>query len=460
MIDRRLRDLMSGVCLAGSITMAGCSKPADTASADKTKPATTSAENASAEKTAADKVEATAPARTAEATQTAKGTAKPEDVKAAKARLAEIGAGAKSVEKEGMLVEISIQDGASVTAEDMALFAKLSDLRKLQIFNCRTLNDEMAAPVLGLKQLTSLAFTNSIISDATVAAIVKAFPNLTELDLSSNTNMTNGVLKLLVDLKKLQRLTLVQNRFNELNTRQLAKMPELRVLDLRGNMEAGDMTLEVVSKLPKLVALKHRSNVVSDSGMEYLANAGELDSLLIQDFKITSESGAHIAKLKKLTQLEIFRCQAFGTDGVLALKGLELERLTLRDLPDVGDPAMELLNHLPKLKKLYLHELGSLSDEGLKNLASLQSLELLDIWSIVGMTDATIDAIAKLPNLKELSIRSTSITDASIDKLLAMPKLQSLTLKDNASVTEQAIKKLDSRKWAKLDTGSGSSETE
>jgi Leucine-rich repeat (LRR) protein len=104
--------------------------------------------------------------------------------------------------------------------------------------------------------------------------------------------------------------------------------------------------------------------------------------------------------------------------------------------------------------------LGSLSDEGLKNLAALQSLELLDIWSISAMSDATVEVIAKLPNLKELGIRSTSITDASIDKLLAMPKLQSLTLKDNASVSAEGVKKLSSRKWTKLDTGNGSSETE
>lgn len=435
-----------GVCLASGAALSGCSKSNNAGSAEKNKPAPAMAEKADASPIVSPKTEP--------------GTSKPEDVKAAKARLAEIAPGAKFVESDGKLTEINIQDGASVTADDMALFGRLTDLKKLQVYNCRSLNDDMASHLLGLKQLTAIAITNSIISDASVEAFVKSFPDLTDLDLSSNTNMTNGVLKLIVELKKLQRLTLVQNRFNEINTRQLAKMPELRALDLRGNMEAGDMTLEVVSKLPKLTALKHRTNVASDSGMEYLANASELDSLLIQDFKITSQSGAHIAKLKKLTQLEIFRCQGFGSEGVLALKGLGLQRLTLRDLPDVSDQAMDVLTDLPKLKKLYLHELGSLSDEGLKNLASLKSLELLDIWSISSMSDATVELIAALPNLRELGIRSTSITDASIDKLMAMPKLQSLTLKDNASVTADGIKKLSTRKWIKLDTGSGSSETE
>lgn len=449
---------VTGVCLIGAAIFSGCTKSNDSASSS-----TTSKSNPlppTAEKTESVPIDPSGTAAKGDASKAEQGTAKPEDVKAAKARLAEIGSGAKLAEKAGKLTEIIVQDGASVTAEDVALFGKLTDLQKLQIYNCRALNDDMASHLLGLKSLTALALTNSIISDATVEAIVKAYPDLIDLDLSSNTNMSNGVLKVISELQKLQRLTLVQNRFNEINTRQLAKMTELRALDLRGNMEAGDMTLEVVSKLPKLTAFKHRSNAASDNGMQYLGNAAVLDSLLIQDFAITGQSGMYLANLKKLTQLEIFRCQGFGSDGVLALKGLQLQRLTLRDLPNVDDQAMDLLTDLPKLKKLYLHELDSLSDDGLKKLASLQSLELLDIWSISRMSDATVDVIAALPNLKELGIRSTGITDASIDKLIGMSKLQSLTLKDNASITADGTKKLSSRKWTKLDTGSGSSDTE
>ena len=74
------------------------------------------------------------------------------------------------------------------------------------------------------------------------------------------------------------------------------------------------------------------------------------------------------------------------------------------------------------------------------------------------MTDATIGVIAKLPNLKELSIRTTGITDAAIDQILTMPHLQSLTLKDNAGVSEETVKKLSTKKWTKLDTGAGGSE--
>jgi len=214
------------------------------------------------------------------------------------------------------------------------------------------------------------------------------------------------------------------------------------------------MTLEVIAALPKLTSLKHRSTAVSDSGMEYLAGSKTLDSLLMQDFMVTGQTGQHIAKLGSLTQLEIFRCQGFTSDGVLALKGMKLSRLTLRDLPAVDDSAMEVFTDLPELKRLYLHELASVSDSGLQNLGSLKSLEVLDIWTLPQMTDATVDVIATLPNVKDLSIRTTDVTDAAVDKLLAMPQLQSLTFKENGRVTGEGLKKLAGKKWAKLDTGS------
>jgi Leucine-rich repeat (LRR) protein len=381
-------------------------------------------------------------------------TAKAEDVEAAKKLLDGLAGNAKyTLVPDGVMTEVVIEDGSALTAEDVALFGRLTDLETLQIQNCRILNDEMVAQLADLKNLTTLALTNSVIGDPAVETIVKSFPNLTNLDLSYNANMTNGILKVICELGELERLTLIQNRFNDLGTGHLAKLKKLRVLDLRGNMEAGDMSMEIVGALPNLVAFKHRSTTVGDFGLEYLAESKTLRTLLIQDFGITSMAGEQLAKLENLTELEIFRCQGFGSDGVLALKGMKLSRLTLRDLPMVDDMAMEVLTDLPELKKLYIHENDSISDYGLANLESLESLEVLDIWAVPQMTDATVDVIAELPNLKELSIRTTGVTDAAIDKLLAMPELQSLTLKDNGMVTPEGLEKLSGKEWTKLDVG-------
>ena len=435
--------LIAPCIIVSQLLLAGCNKPQGT-------------DGGKASSTSDSKTVTTPKQETAKTTRPS--TANADDVKAAKARITELGSRSKFAPNEGdLLTEIIIQDGSNLTSDDLALFGKLSDLEKLQIFNCRTLNDEMVTTLGGLKNLKSLALTNSAINDGGVEMIVKSFPDLTELDLSSNTNMSNSVVKIISSLGKLQRLTLVQNRVNDIGAQRISRLQELRTLDLRGNMEAGNMALDVVGDLPKLTAFKHRSTAVDDTGMDSLSRNQTIESLLLQEFVITDQSGPHLAKLGKLSQLEVFRCQGFGSEGVLALKGMGLTRLTLRDLPNVDDRAMEVFGELPKLKKLYLHELPSVGNSGLKNLAALEALELLDIWTVPQMTDATIDVIAKLPLLKELSIRATGVTDKSIDTLLKIPTLQTLTFKENGSVTAEGMKKLSSKKWAKLDLGTSTS---
>jgi Leucine-rich repeat (LRR) protein len=446
---------LSAIVLQGLILFAGCSKPPAPATAPQGSAPTTTATPQSEKLSPPDKGTLQTPAE-----GIPRGTAKPEDVQAARTRLADIPRATCNPQSGDLLTEIVIPDSSPVTAEDVALFGRLSDLKKLSLINFRALNDETAAQLKGLTQLTSLALTNSVITDATVEMIVKSFPKIVDLDLSSNTNMSSGVMKILSEQPQLQRLALVQNKINDIGAQRLAKFADLKSLDLRGNMEAGDMALEVLGGLSKLTGLKHRSTAVTDTGLEALSANPSLDSLLIQDFAITDQSGPHLAKLPKLTQLEVFRCQGFGSQGVLALKGTGLTRLTLRDLPNVYDQALEVLDDLPKLKRLYLHELTSISDAGLSHLAKLQSLEQLDLWVVPQMSDATIDIIATLPNLKTLSIRSTGVTDACIEKLLALKSVQSLTFKDNGGVSEDARQKLTTRKWAKLDLGGGATTEE
>lgn len=378
--------------------------------------------------------------------------ADPADVAAARARVEAI-AGATCTGGD-TLTEIVIPDGSGITADDVDLLARLDGLTKLQILNCREFDDALVARLAGLGGLTTLAITNSGIGDAGVETIAASFPNLVDLDLSSNTNLTGAAMKSIASLPKLERLTLVQTRFNDLNFRRLSKLAGLKAVDLRGNMEAGDMTLGVLGGLPGLRAVKHRSSVVTDEGLAELSKAAALDSLLAQDFAITNASGPHLAALTNLTSLEVFRCQGFGSEGVRALAPLKkLSRLTLRDLPEVGDPGLAVLGDLPALKRLYLHELASVGDDGLKHLAAADGLEVLDIWSVPKMTDASVAVIAGLPNLRELSIRETGVTEKSLAALAALPKLESLTFKNAAVSPEAAAKAKAAKAWKKLDLG-------
>jgi hypothetical protein len=364
------------------------------------------------------------------------------------ARVAELG-GKVTAAAAGTLVGISIPDGSGVTADDLRLFGNLEELQALSVLNCRTV-DDAALEALGPRvPLRSLAVTNSAITDAGVAWIAATFPDLEELDLSSNTNLSGAAMKSIASCAKLKRLSLVQTRFNDLHTRRLKALDSLEVLDLRGNMEAGDMTLGVIGGLPKLRAFKHRSTIVTDDGIARLSESTTLSALLLQDFAITSDAGPHLASCQKLSSLEIFRCQGFGSPGVLTLAGLPLSRLTLRDLPQVGDEALAVVAQLPALEQLALHELASVGDAGVAQLAAAGNLRVLDIWALPLVTDASAAVIAALPELEELSLRETAVTAAGLEIILANEKLHSLTFRgDLPAVT---LVKISARKWRKLD---------
>jgi len=378
--------------------------------------------------------------------------ATPADVAAVRARIAALPGASLEVDAAGDVTEIVIPDGSGVTADDAALLGRLDGLRKLHVRDCRGFDDAMVRRLAGLSRLESLALTNGMIGDAGVAVIAASCPGLVELDLSSNVNLTGAAMKSIAALGKLERLGLMQTRFNDLHTRRLAKLPELRVVDLRGMMEAGDMTLGVLGRLPHLRGLKHRSSVVTDEGLADLAKSRTLESLLIQDFAITDAAGPHLAALAGLTSLEIFRCQGFGTEGLLALGPLgKLSRLTLRDLPQVNDAGLAVLAKLPALERLALHELAAVGDAGLARLADARALETLDIWSLPRLTDATVAVIARLPNLRELSIRETGATEESLAALAAMPTLESLTFKNGAVSPAVADRVQAAKAWKKLD---------
>lgn len=361
--------------------------------------------------------------------------------------------GVVTCDTDGCVKAIVVQDASNITGDDLLLIKNLTKLEKLHILNCRSLDDTMARILKGHSLLSSLAITNSAITDDAVQFIAESFPNLRELDLSSNTGLTGASMRSIASLENLERLSLLQTRFNDLHTRRLRDLKHLRVLDLRGVMEAGDMTMGIVGNLPAIAAFKHRSTIVSDDGIADLAESKTLKSLFAQDFAISSAAGQYLAAMPSLESLEIFRCQGFGSDGVLSLRPLKkLNRLTLRDLPEVDDGALDVLNGLPNLKRLYLHELPSVGDEGLQHIGAAKNLEVLDIWALPRMTDATVKVIAGLHNLTELSIRETGVTEASLDIIASIPSLTSLTF-ENGEVSPAAAAAISSRKLKKLDLG-------
>ena len=350
---------------------------------------------------------------------------------------------------ENTIKTITFADGGDLYSEAFEVFAGQSDLETLRIANYRDLSDADVAKLKGLKKLRTLALSNGRITDAAVKTIAESFPGLVSLDLASNSRLTDAAAREIAKLKQLETLNLLFCDFSEFGMRNVATLPKLRVLDIRGNMKIGNGGLKILAAIPTLRNLQHRSPAVTDDGILALTEAKTMTDLFIQDFSITGLSGVYLRRIEKLTSLIIFRCENFDSPGVLALKGLKLNRLTLRGLP-IDDSAMEVFADLPTLKRLYLNELPPVTDAGMANLAHLKDLEILDIWD-VPVTDKTAELIAKLPALKTLMLRSTNVSDAGLELLLTMPKLESVTLTGNPHITPEKVQKLrDAKKFTVL----------
>jgi Leucine-rich repeat (LRR) protein len=358
--------------------------------------------------------------------------------------------GTYKLSSEGELTLINV-DGAAMTPDMFDVFGKQVEVETLQVANFRGLNDAVFSKISGLKKLKTLSATNATITDVSAAFIEKSFPSIRNLDLSRNAYLTDGALSHLGKLNELESLVINYCTFSEFGLMNIEKLPKLRALDIRGNVNISASAIGVIAKMPAIRSLKHMSNMVDDGAIAELVGAKNLDTLDMYDFSITDAAGEYLNKLPKLSSLVIFRCSNFGSQGLLALKEKPLKRLTLRDLAQLDDSGMEAFRSMKTLKRLYLHELNSVSDTGMSNLESLQELETLDIWSMPMISDKSIELISKLPKLKSLSIRSTGITDKSVDLILKLPKLEELILKDNAAISETAKAKLkESKKFKTL----------
>ncbi|MDR1477706.1 MAG: hypothetical protein LBJ00_02060 [Planctomycetaceae bacterium] len=355
----------------------------------------------------------------------------------------------------GNLARIEI-DGKEITDETIDIIKKQIVLEELIIKNVQDFGDDKLLKFKSMGQLTKLSLVNVAITDKSVELLVDNLPNnmfqfLRKLDLSRNNSLTDESISHISKFQVLEELVLVGCSFTEAKLSELLVLKNLRALDIRGNLSIGNKGLEVLSGLESLRSFKHSSPAVDDAGVSAMIAAKNLETFDIQDFSMSSDAGKSFNKMPKLTSLIIYRCTNFGSAGLDALRGKQLKRLTLRDLPAVDDSGLAAFRELSSLKRLYLQEMDSISDEGARNLIYLKELETLEIRNMPVLTDKTAEYIARLTNLKSISIIGTQLTDKTIDAIMKLPKLQEVTLKGNNLITPDATNNLrNSKKFQKL----------
>jgi hypothetical protein len=205
-------------------------------------------------------------------------------------------------------------------------------------------------------------------------------------------NVTDSDLRPLANLRRLQRLTLIDTKMTDAGLRHLRDMKSLFSLRIKGS----DMTGEGVIEL-------------KDCPLLYF--------LRFEGTKITSEGLKAVAQLKQLKVLAL-RAAPITDDGLVLLKALpDLERLDLADT-QITNEGLAHLKALPELRRVNLSG-TRITDDGLKHLKPLRLLSDLDL-SNTEITDAGLKHLGPR-RLRHLRYENTKITPAAVREVVFDP---------------------------------------
>ena len=243
--------------------------------------------------------------------------------------------------------------------------------------------------------------------------------------LDANGQMTDAVLARIAGLEHVTSLQLGGSKaLTDDGVRHLARMPQLRHLDLSGT-QLTDRALEVLRALPALESLSLSWTRVTDAGCAHLSGCQRLQRV---DLSGTSTGDGAIQALAGKPALRHFRSGGEVTDAGLPL----LHQFPIFKTWHGGEVVIALLSPMHEPNSLALR--GTFTDRGLANLAGLDGLFGLDVGdSDLAITAAGLAPLASLPHLGFLSFNAT---DEAMPTIAAMPHLRFLICQDTPATDD------------------------
>lgn len=203
--------------------------------------------------------------------------------------------------------------------------------------------------------------------------------------------------------------------------RQLARMPQLRELDLSG-CQVTDRGLAVLRELPALEKISLSWTAVTDAGVAHLAGCEQLVNV---DLAMTATGDGALRALAGKERLRHLRTGNRVSDAGLPL----LHQFPIFQTWRGGEPALALLSPEAEPNSLMLR--GTLTDRGMAALAGLDGLFALNVHDArLGLTAA---ALAPLAGLAHLGFLAFDATDEAMPYVAALPNLRFLMCQDTAA---------------------------
>uniref|UniRef100_A0A6N2L0D9 Leucine-rich repeat-containing N-terminal plant-type domain-containing protein n=1 Tax=Salix viminalis TaxID=40686 RepID=A0A6N2L0D9_SALVM len=333
----------------------------------------------------------------------------------------------------------------------LSCFTGLSSLKSLYLSD-NMLTGSTGVKVLSsrLKKLENLVLSWNRYNDSIFSSLT-GFSSLKSLDLSSNLELKGssvGVEVLSSQLRKLERLDLSYNGFNDNILPHLCGFSSLKTLNLSGNMVSGSTTclrkLEVLSlnqlpiigstllqslgALPSLKILSLKDNNLSSTSISQVTffNMTTLEELYLDHSALPINFLQNIGQLPALKILSVCDCDLIGTLPTQGLDGLKnVEQLDLS-----GNKLEVTFFNMTTLEELYLDR-STIPINFLQNIGQLNALNIFSVrdCNLTGTLPAQV-TFFNMTILEELYLDGSAPPINFLQNIGQLPALKILSVRD------------------------------
>uniref|UniRef100_A0A0D3HQI1 F-box/LRR-repeat protein 15-like leucin rich repeat domain-containing protein n=1 Tax=Oryza barthii TaxID=65489 RepID=A0A0D3HQI1_9ORYZ len=379
---------------------------------------------------------------------------------------------------------------------------KLQNLQVLLLVGCNGIDDDALTSLDQecSKSLQVLDMSNSYnVTHVGVLSIVKAMPNLLELNLSYCSPVTPSMSSSFEMIHKLQTLKLDGCQFMDDGLKSIGKscvslrelslskcsgvtdtdlsfvVPRLKnllKLDVTCCRKITDVSLAAITtSCPSLISLRMEScSLVSskglqligrrcthleeldltdtdldDEGLKALSGCSKLSSLKIGIcLRITDEGLRHVSKsCPDLRDIDLYRSGAISDEGVthIAQGCPMLESINMSYCTKLTDCSLRSLSKCIKLNTLEIRGCPMVSSAGLSEIATgCRLLSKLDIKKCFEINDMGMIFLSQFShNLRQINLSYCSVTDIGLISLSSICGLQNMTIVHLAGVTPNGL---------------------
>ena len=207
------------------------------------------------------------------------------------------------------------------------------------------------------------------------------------------------------------------------------------VLNSVAEFQPGDFA--ILARLPDLRQLNLDGSNVTDEMLLELGSGRRLEYLSLRKTRVTDRGLTLLTDSPNLLYLDLAETNAYGTRPGFLAAAPNLQELSL-----AVSPAGELSEHFPSLPSLqHLKLFGPLTDAGIQRLPSLPKLGVLNIYD-ARIEGAGLARLETLPSLTGLFVRNSPLKDGPfIEAMLKVTWLRGVTL-IQTGITREACERL------------------